>query len=57
MFAGIGMGLGYAVLLAILYYGGSLVLNGILSVGELSSFILYTTSLTVSVLTMSGTMN
>lgn len=41
-----GIVLGYGVILAILYYGGSLVIKGDLSVGDLSSFVLYTLTMT-----------
>lgn len=46
MFSGIGMVLAFGVILAILWYGGSLVLNGDLSVGKLSSFVIYTLTMT-----------
>ena len=64
-FMSIGILLGYGVVLAILYYGGTLVIEGELTVGELSSFVLYTLTMTcnylflsqVSLLAVSGTMN
>ena len=40
------MTLGFGVILAILYYGGTLVIDGELSVGDLSSFVLYTLTMT-----------
>jgi len=60
------MTLGFGVILGILYYGGTLVINGELSVGDLSSFILYTLTMTgilflfifiVSLLSVSGMLN
>lgn len=42
----IGILLGYGVILAILYYGGSLVIEEKLSIGDLSSFVLYTLTMT-----------
>jgi ATP-binding cassette subfamily B protein len=63
-FMSIGILLGYGVVLAILYYGGTLVIKGELTVGDLSSFVLYTLTMTcnykfnvVSLLAVSGTMN
>lgn len=61
----IGILLGYAVVLAILYYGGSLVIEDKLTIGDLSSFVLYTLTMTsiylisnlVSILAVSGFMN
>ena len=46
LFGGVAILLGNCVILAILYYGGSLVIAGEISVGDLSSIILYTITLT-----------
>lgn len=46
----IGILLGYGVILAILYYGGSLVIEEKLSIGDLSSFVLYTLTMTCIIL-------
>ncbi|CAD8104708.1 unnamed protein product [Paramecium primaurelia] len=56
-FMSIGIVLAYAVILAILYYGGSLVIDGQSTIGNLSSFVLYTLTMTISLLALSGTMN
>ncbi|CAD8176902.1 unnamed protein product [Paramecium octaurelia] len=56
-FMSIGILLGYAVILAILYYGGSLVIEDQLTIGDLSSFVLYTLTMTISILAVSGFMN
>ena len=46
LFGGVAILLGNCVILAILYYGGSLVISGEITVGDLSSIILYTITLT-----------
>ena len=46
----VGILLGYAVILAILYYGGSLVIDGELTIGDLSSFVLYTLTMTSNIM-------
>ncbi|CAD8210699.1 unnamed protein product [Paramecium octaurelia] len=56
-FMAIGIVLAYAVILAILYYGGTLVIDGESTLGDLSSFVLYTLTMTISLLALSGTMN
>ncbi|CAD8129534.1 unnamed protein product [Paramecium sonneborni] len=56
-FMAIGIVLAYSVILAILYYGGSLVIDGQSTIGDLSSFVLYTLTMTISLLSLSGTMN
>ncbi|CAD8099465.1 unnamed protein product [Paramecium sonneborni] len=56
-FMSIGILLGYAVILSILYYGGSLVIEDKLTIGDLSSFVLYTLTMTISLLAVSGLMN
>lgn len=45
-FMSIGIFLGYGVVLAILYYGGILVIEQELTIGDLSSFVLYTITMT-----------
>ena len=46
LFGGVAILLGNCVILSILYYGGSLVISGEITVGDLSSIILYTITLT-----------
>lgn len=57
LFIGIGTMLGFGVILGVLWYGGYLVLDSKLSVGDLSSFVMYTMTLTVSALSAGGTIN
>lgn len=56
-FSGIGMLLGNIAIMCILWYGGTLVLQKEISVGDLSAFVLYTMTLAVSVLSVSGMVN
>jgi ABC transporter fused permease/ATP-binding protein len=50
-----GMGFaGYAAIAAVLYYGGTLVLAGTMTVGELSAFMLYTVFMGVGLASLSG---
>jgi ATP-binding cassette subfamily B protein len=44
-FSGFGMLLGNIAIMCVLWYGGVLVIDGELTVGDLSSFILYTMTL------------
>ena len=46
-----------ALILIILYFGGSLVIDGQLSIGDLTSFVLYTITLTVGFASVSGILN
>ena len=45
------------LILVILYFGGSLVIDGELSIGDLTSFVLYTITLTVGFASVSGIIN
>lgn len=45
------------LILSILYFGGQLVIDGELSIGDLTSFVLYTITLTVGFASLSGIMN
>ena len=44
-------------ILVILYFGGRLVIDGDLSIGDLTSFVLYTITLTVGFASVSGIIN
>jgi ABC-type multidrug transport system fused ATPase/permease subunit len=46
-----------SLILVILYFGGELVINGDLSIGDLTSFVLYTITLTVGFASVSGIAN
>jgi ATP-binding cassette subfamily B protein len=46
IFTFVGTILGYGVVLFVMWYGGRLVINGELSIGDLSSFVMYTMTLT-----------
>lgn len=45
------------LLMVVLYFGGRLVIDGQLSIGDLTSFVLYSISLTISFSSVSGTVN
>ena len=45
------------LILVILYFGGSLVISGDLSIGDLTSFVLYTITLTIGFASVSGIIN
>ena len=45
------------MILSILYFGGQLVIDGELSIGNLTSFVLYTITLTLGFASLSGVMN
>ena len=45
------------LILVILYFGGSLVMDGSLTIGDLTSFVLYTITLTVGFASVSGIVN
>lgn len=45
------------LILSILYFGGQLVIDDELSIGELTSFILYTLTLTIGFASISGILN
>jgi ABC-type multidrug transport system fused ATPase/permease subunit len=45
------------LILSILYFGGELVIEGQLSIGDLTSFVLYTITLTIGFASISGIMN
>ncbi len=51
-FTGVASLFGYLAIVAVLYYGGYLVLNQKMSIGDLTSFILYTLTVAVSVATL-----
>lgn len=44
----------YGCVLGVLWYGGSMVINEDLSVGDLSSFILYTLALSIGMTSSAG---
>lgn len=44
-------------MICVLWYGGVLVLEGEMTIGDLSSFVLYTMTLAVSVIAMTGMIN
>lgn len=46
-----------ALILIILYFGGQLVIDGELSIGDLTSFVLYTITLTIGFASISGIIN
>lgn len=46
-----------ALILIILYFGGQLVIEGELSIGDLTSFVLYTITLTIGFASISGIIN
>jgi len=46
-----------SLILVILYFGGELVMDGDLSIGDLTSFVLYTITLTVGFASVSGIAN
>ncbi len=48
-FTALASAVGYAAIIGVLWYGGQLVLKGSMSIGALSSFILYTLTVAVSV--------
>jgi ABC-type bacteriocin/lantibiotic exporter with double-glycine peptidase domain len=45
------------LILSILYFGGQLVIDDELSIGDLTSFVLYTITLTIGFASLSGIMN
>ncbi len=45
------------LILSILYFGGQLVIEGQLTIGDLTSFVLYTITLTIGFASLSGIMN
>lgn len=45
------------LVLTILYFGGNLVIEGDLSIGDLTSFVLYTITLTIGFASISGILN
>ena len=45
------------LILIILYFGGKLVIDGNMSIGDLTSFVLYTITLTVGFASVSGIVN
>jgi len=45
------------LILSILYFGGELVIDDELSIGDLTSFVLYTITLTIGFASLSGIMN
>lgn len=45
------------LILSILYFGGQLVIDGQLTIGDLTSFVLYTITLTIGFASLSGIMN
>ena len=45
------------LILSILYFGGQLVIDVELSIGDLTSFVLYTITLTIGFASLSGIMN
>ncbi len=45
------------LILSILYFGGQLVIDDQLSIGDLTSFVLYTITLTIGFASLSGIMN
>jgi len=45
------------LILIILYFGGQLVIDGDLSIGDLTSFVLYTITLTIGFASISGILN
>ena len=47
----------FGLIIYVMYYGGKQVRNGDVSVGELSSFFIYSTTLSISMMTMSGLIN
>lgn len=47
----------FGSILAVLWYGGSLVLDNELTVGNLTSFLMYTITMTVGLLSAGGTLN
>jgi ABC-type multidrug transport system fused ATPase/permease subunit len=49
--------IGFSTVLGVLWYGGYLVINDKISIGELSSFILYTINMSTSVLMLGSIMN
>lgn len=48
---------GNSLILSILYFGGKLTISGDLSIGDLTSFVLYTVTLTVGFAAASGIIN
>ncbi len=48
---------GNSLILSILYFGGKLTISGDLSIGDLTSFVLYTVTLTVGFASASGIIN
>ena len=46
--------LGYLAVVGVLYYGASLVIDGSMSIGDLTSFLLYTLTVAVSVATLAS---
>lgn len=46
-----------SLILIILYFGGLLVIDGELSIGDLTSFVLYTITLTIGFASISGIIN
>lgn len=49
--------IGFSTVLGVLWFGGYLVINNKLSLGDLSSFILYTINMSTSVLMLGTIMN
>ena len=48
LFRGVGGLAGYGAIVVVLWYGGTLLVDGRMSMGELSSFLLYTLTVAVS---------
>jgi ATP-binding cassette subfamily B protein len=48
---------GNTLILTILYYGGQLVIDGELSIGDLTSFVLYTITITLGFGNITGILN
>ena len=48
---------GNGLVLGVLYYGGHLVITGSLSIGGLTSYVLYTITLTVGITSASAVLN
>jgi len=49
--------LSFGSILAVLWYGATLVIDGELTVGNLTSFVMYTVTMTVGLLSAGGTLN
>lgn len=49
--------LAFGAILSVLWYGGSLVYDGKLSIGNLTSFVMYTVTLSVGLISIGTTLN